>query len=185
MPSHTKRIVIAAGVGGILLIAGGWAIASTKRRHKLEDLAVEVARHHWVPVPVFLAMVAAESSWNPRARNCSGSDGALGCAWGLLQMIPATAADAGLVGDPSQLLDDPGLALDLGAKHMAKIQRQWGGPHRDAMRYRVAWAWGNDDAMEWPPTREGIQTWILTQGKFRKALRTYGWDGSAWPDPSV
>jgi len=180
-----RRILLAAVVGGGLLVAGGWAIAATKRRHGLEGLAAEVARQHRIPVPVFLAMIDAESSWNPRAKNCRGSDGALGCAWGLLQMLPSSAAGVGLVGDPSQLLDSPELALDLGAKLMVDIQRAWGGPDRDAMRYRVAWAWGNDDAMEWPPVREGIRTWILTQTKYRKALRTYEWDGAAWPDPNV
>lgn len=174
-------IIAAFGVGGGLLALGGWAIASGIRRAGLEGLAEDVARHHGVPVPVFLAMIYAESNWNPRAQNCRGSDGAQGCAWGLLQMIPGTAEGVGLVGPPQQMLDDPGLALDLGGKLMARMQREWGGPSDDAMRYRVGWAWGSGAAKHWPPASPEVQGWILQQEKYRKGLRRYGWPGRAWP----
>lgn len=57
----------------------------------LQQEAAQIAQQYGIPVPLFLAQIQQESSFNPNAQN--------GNAFGLGQMMPATATDYGV--DPS------------------------------------------------------------------------------------
>ena len=176
-----RRLLLAAGVGGGLLLVGGWALAARRRRLGLEALADQLADELGVDRAIVKATVVAESSWNPRAKNCTGGDAAAGCAWGLLQLTPATARGAGFTG-PLESLFDPETNLRIGVGLMAQYQRRWG--DRDAMRYRIAWRFGPGRADQWPPQGEAA---VVAAGSsnYRAALRRYGWTGSVWSGEGV
>ena len=173
-----RRILLAVGVGGGLLLIGGYALAR-RRRVGLEALAEDIARAEGADLILLKAMIVPESGWNPNARNCSGSDGAGGCAWGLLQILLDTAKWMGFRGDPKALLD-PATNLRIGARLLASYQRRWGGD-QDAMRFRVAWRAGQDAGDSWPPDH-GSWRDVLVAGEdtFRKALKRYGWTGPVY-----
>jgi soluble lytic murein transglycosylase-like protein len=75
----------------------------------LESLATETARRHGLPPELVLAVVAVESSFRPSAVSPKG-------AQGLMQLMPATAADLG-VEDPF----DPVENLDGGVRHLRTL----------------------------------------------------------------
>jgi soluble lytic murein transglycosylase-like protein len=65
-----------------------------------------------VPVALIKAVVGVEAGFNPMAINYSDP----GYAWGLMQMIPATAKALGYSGSMEDLLTDTATAINLGAK---------------------------------------------------------------------
>ncbi len=76
------------------------------------DLAVmREATRTGVPPSLIKAVIGVESGFNPQAVNPSGP----GSAWGLMQMIPATARALGYQGEMAALLVDTDLAIRLGA----------------------------------------------------------------------
>lgn len=77
----------------------------SKRIGHLERAAVSIARSEGVPTKLFLALVVAESSFNPAARSRVG-------AIGLTQLMPATARELGV--DPH----DPVQNLTGGARYL-------------------------------------------------------------------
>lgn len=65
-----------------------------------------------VPAALIKATIGIESGFNPAAINKTDP----GWAWGLMQMIPATAAGLGYTGPMDALLANPALAVQLGAR---------------------------------------------------------------------
>ena len=176
-----RRTLVAVGVGGGLLLVGGWALAAQRRRAGLEGLADQIAAEFGVHPAIVKATIVAESAWRPTAKNCRGGDGAVGCAWGLLQLTPGTARGAGYSG-PLEGLFDPETNLRIGVKLMAQYQRQWS--DRDPMRYRIAWRFGPGRAAQWPPQGEAAEV-AMGSRDYRSALRRYGWTGSIWSGEGV
>lgn len=73
---------------------------------------INMASARWdVPVALIKAHIAVESGFDPAAVNY----GDPGYAWGLMQMIPKTAAGLGYTAPMSALLTDTATAVDLGA----------------------------------------------------------------------
>ena len=176
-----NRTLVAVGVGGGLLLIGGYVLALQRRRVGLEGLADQIAAEFGVHPAIVKATVVAESSWRPTAKNCSGGDGAVGCAWGLMQIIPATARGAGYTG-PIEGLFDPEPNPRIGVRLMAQYQRQWSA--RDPMRYRIAWRFGPGRAAQWPPQGEAAEV-AMGSADYKAALRRYGWTGSIWRGEGV
>jgi len=89
-----------------------------------------------VTVPLIKAVIAYESSFDPEAYN----PGDPGGAWGLMQMLPATAAGLGYTGPMSTLLSSPGLAIDLGARLLAENMKRTSGVVADSVSaYNGGW----------------------------------------------
>jgi len=83
------------------------------RKSALKSAAAEIAIREGVPVNLFLALVHAESSFNPRARSHVG-------AIGLTQLMPGTAKELGV--DPH----DPMQNLTGGARYLRQQFERFG-----------------------------------------------------------
>lgn len=133
-------IVAAMLVTGALLLLGRPPDASAARRFsagEVKSIAAELIDRHRLDVDPCLvtAVAAAESNFNPRARNPSDP------SFGIMQMLPTTAAwlarergfDAFGASDAAtwrrRLLDEPRAAIYLGAAYLSEL-RTWGGPRR-------------------------------------------------------
>lgn len=88
------------------------------------DYAINPASAQYgVPVALIKATIAVESGFNPAAINRNDP----GYAWGLMQMIPATAKGLGYTGPMEALLTNPTLAITLGTRLLAEnLQRAKG-----------------------------------------------------------
>ena len=78
-----------------------------------EFIADEMAKRYGVPADLIVAIIEAESSFNPRAVSRRG-------ARGLMQLMPATAATLG-VGDPF----DPRENIEGGVRHLRALMDQF------------------------------------------------------------
>ena len=81
-------------------------------RAGLEKLVAAAAERHGVELALVKAVVAAESAYDPQAVSRAG-------ARGLMQVMPATAADYG-VADQDHLFD-PETNLDTGTRHLKRL----------------------------------------------------------------
>jgi soluble lytic murein transglycosylase-like protein len=81
-------------------------------RASLEKLVTAAAERHGVELALVKAVVAAESAYDPQAVSRAG-------ARGLMQVMPATAADYG-VADQERLFD-PETNLDTGTRHLKRL----------------------------------------------------------------
>lgn len=81
-------------------------------RAGLEKLVAAAAERHGVELALVKAVVAAESAYDPQAVSRAG-------ARGLMQVMPATAADYG-VSDQERLFD-PETNLDTGTRHLKRL----------------------------------------------------------------
>ena len=171
-----RSTAVALAVGAVTLGTSVVALAFVRRRWTLEALADAIAAEKGVHPAIPKATIVAESAWRPGAKNCRGSDGAVGCAWGLMQLTPGTARGAGYTG-PLEGLFDPETNLRIGIGLMADYQRAW--RDRDPMRYRIAWRFGPGRAAEWPPQGEAAEV-AAGSADYKAALRRYGWTGPIW-----
>lgn len=83
-----------------------------------DDLISRSAIQYQVPEPWIRAVIATESSWRP---NVISDDG----GYGLMQLMPVTAAGLGYVGTLAGLLD-PATNIDLGTKLLGQLRKRWG-----------------------------------------------------------
>lgn len=138
--------------GGILALGalgvGGWFLYDWLRTLMARSVPVpssagqatlyEVLRRNGEPMGVPLAWMIAfakhESNLNPNARNCTGNDGAQGCAWGMGQVTLDTARGYGFTGEPEQLLD-PDVNAHFMAVKLADARARWGDSLPDAAAY--------------------------------------------------
>jgi soluble lytic murein transglycosylase-like protein len=105
-----------------------WALKQTNTPHaglgnvplgpvkpsRWDDLIRAAASQHKVPYALVKAVVAAESSFNPRAVSRAG-------AQGLMQLMPGTARDLG-VKDPF----DPATNIEAGTRYLSALLRSFG-----------------------------------------------------------
>lgn len=88
-----------------------------------------VAHKHGVEESLVRAVVAAESSYNAHAVSSAG-------AIGLMQVMPATAADYGVTS--AQALFDPETNLNTGTRHLKRLLRKYGNDYgRVIMAYNA------------------------------------------------
>lgn len=84
--------------------------------------------------PLVAAVVREESSFFPRARSRAG-------ARGLMQIMPQTARSLllrrGVVGGTSEVLDEPGPNLEIGAQLLAGFLREFGDPRLGLAAYNA------------------------------------------------
>jgi hypothetical protein len=98
-------------------------------KNKLRPLIDRTAERYGVERALVHAVVAAESAYNPHAVSRAG-------AIGLMQVMPATAADYG-VADASALFD-PKINVNTGTRHLKRLLRKYSNDYgRAIMAYNA------------------------------------------------
>jgi soluble lytic murein transglycosylase len=139
------------------------------------DRIVAEARKHGADPRLVLSVMREESRFDPRAKSAAS-------ARGLLQFIIATAREVGLtvglVDLNAEDLYDPAVVIQLGAKYVADLARQFEG---DAYRTAAAYNAGPNQVKLWwrlsaEPRPDGFFTAISfdeTKNYVRKVLNSY------------
>lgn len=135
-------------------------------RAQYEPLARQAAAENGVPVEMFLRQITTESGWNDQAVSPAG-------AKGLLQFMPATAAEYGI--DPL----DPVASINAGARYMRRLyeahERSW---KRALAAYN--WGWGNVAGLGGRPRWDGSRATLPAEtARYLDAIL-----GPGWPEPS-
>jgi hypothetical protein len=93
-----------------------------------DQLIWQTAGRHGVDPPLVKAVVAAESSFQPKAYRAEPH--IKDASYGLMQTLFATAKDMGYTGTPEGLYD-PATSLEFGTRYLAKQLRRYNGqiPH--------------------------------------------------------
>ena len=86
-----------------------------RRTERWRAAATRAAARHGLDPNLVLAVARTESCFDPRARSVAG-------ALGLMQLMPATARELGVV-DPF----DPEASLDGGSRYLARMLARFGG----------------------------------------------------------
>ena len=100
MPQITRRTALALGATALLAACGGGRREEVQRSQgpdAINALIRRYARIYDIPERLIHETVQRESGYNPAARN--------GPYYGLMQIVPQTAATMGHRGPPSDLLD--------------------------------------------------------------------------------
>ena len=95
--------------------------AAERTTAELGRLALDIARRHGADPNLVMAVIAVESGFRPDAVSPKG-------ALGMMQLMPATAAELG-VADPL----DPEQNLDGGVRHLQGLLKRYKGNHRLAL----------------------------------------------------
>lgn len=103
------------------------APAAPAQGSEFEPLIQKAASQYGVPAEEIRAIIGKESSFNPKARSSKG-------AGGLMQIMPATAADLG-VSD----VYDPAQNIDAGTRYYAQQLKKYDGDREKAL---AAYNWG-------------------------------------------
>lgn len=148
------------------LSGAGAAIRTTRplsrRADEFRSLIEEHAADNGVSVDLVQAVIQAESAFNPRARSPKG-------AMGLMQLMPATAAELGVT-DPY----DPAENIRGGVTYLRRLLDQYGGNEELALAAYNAGPGAVDRYGAVPPyreTRDYIER-IRSQSTVRKAPAT-------------
>lgn len=114
-----------------MTVARRWA-----RQDEYNAMIALAAVRYGVPASLIKAVIATESGFDAEAVNHNDPGG----AWGLMQMLPATAAGLGYTGPMSTLLTSPGLAIDLGTRLLAENLVRTSGSVADSVSaYNGGW----------------------------------------------
>lgn len=98
-------------------------------RGEVASLIDRTAKQLGVEVALVHAVVAAESAYNPHAVSHAG-------AVGLMQIMPATAADYGVTSP--ETLFDPGINIKTGVRHLKRLLDKYGNDYgRAIMAYNA------------------------------------------------
>lgn len=110
----------------------GESAAQAARREKLMPAFRAAAAKHGVPLPWLLAIARKETGF-ANVRSAPGQrDDVLGGAWGPMQVTSETARVLGfepratLEARGQAMLADPATAIELGAKYVARLVREFG-----------------------------------------------------------
>jgi soluble lytic murein transglycosylase-like protein len=132
----------AALLAGILLVHGcaaaspaeiagpfrGPAGAYPPHHARYGDVVLSAARRHAIPPALMLAIIRAESDFNPRAVSHKG-------AVGLMQLMPSTARWMA-PGVSRDELFDPAVNVEIGARYLRYLANRY---HGDARKILIAW----------------------------------------------
>lgn len=135
-------------------MAGPRSSANTSEGHKYEKFIASATEATGVPANLIAAMMNIESSNNPNAVSPKGASG-------LMQLMPATAKELGVVD-----VTDPAQNILGGAKYMAKMLEKYDGDTRLALAAYNAGP-GNVDK------HNGIPPFQETQKYVDKVLNNY------------
>jgi transglycosylase-like protein with SLT domain len=120
----------------------------------IRALAIQTAQRHGLDPDLVLAVVSVESSFRPEAQSPKG-------AQGLMQLMPATAAELGV-----KNAFDPAENLDGGARHLGALLTLYGGDLTRALAAYNAGVKAVDKSKGVPPYRE-------TRQYVQKVLKEY------------
>jgi soluble lytic murein transglycosylase-like protein len=120
----------------------------------IRELAIQAAERHGLDPELVLAVVAVESSFRPQAQSPKG-------AQGLMQLMPATAAELGV-----KDAFDPAENLDGGARHLNALLTLYGGDLTRALAAYNAGVKAVEKSKGVPPYRE-------TREYVRKVMKQY------------
>ncbi|MFN6355794.1 MAG: transglycosylase SLT domain-containing protein [Cyanobacteriota bacterium] len=87
---------------------------------RFADAFAPAARRHQLPLPLLLGVAKQESRFTPAVQSAAG-------AVGLLQLMPATAAELAGTSLSPQELQDPTRNAELGARYLRSMLDQWKG----------------------------------------------------------
>jgi tetratricopeptide (TPR) repeat protein len=139
------------------------------------DRIVAEAKKHGADPRLVLSVMREESRFDPRAKSAAA-------ARGLLQFIIATARDVGrtlgLVDVSSEDLYDPAIVIQLGAKYVADLSKQFeGDPYRIAAAYNAGpnqvRLWWRLSPAPWPDSLFSSISFDETKNYVRKVLNSY------------
>lgn len=99
------------------------AVAKPMEKQLMDVLRRELPKHD-VPPDLALAVMQAESNFNPRAVSPKG-------AIGVMQLMPGTASDLGV--DDADDLFDPGVNIRAGLQHLSNLLSKYGGDEKLAL----------------------------------------------------
>ncbi len=102
--------------------------APTLSRAELTAMVERSAKNHSLDLDLVHAMIRAESAYDPHAVSHAG-------AVGLMQVMPATAADYGVASVDA--LFDPGTNLDAGMRHLKRLLDKYGSVGHAVMAYNA------------------------------------------------
>ena len=120
----------------------------------IRTLAIQAAERHGLDPDLVLAVVAVESSFRPEAQSPKG-------AQGLMQLMPATAAELGV-----KNAFDPAENLDGGTRHLGALLTLYGG---DLTRALAAYNAGVGAVQK----NKGVPPYRETREYVRKVLKQY------------
>ena len=142
-------VVAADGVLYVFNVPGGVGLAGWARSADTSyaGLIAETAARYNVPATLIAAVIRAESNFNPRAVSPKGASG-------LMQLMPATAAQLGV-----QDVLDPRENVDGGVRYLRDLLRQYRGNVRLAIAAYNAGPDVVDRLRDVPPYRE-TQTYV-------------------------
>ena len=132
---------VAALLAGILLLSGCTTYAPAESTVHVQRATLQpnhnfpyrtevlaAARRYSIPPALLLAIIHAESSFNPRAVSHKG-------AVGLMQLMPSTARWMA-PGVSREQLFNPALNIEIGARYLRYLANRYNG---DARKILVAW----------------------------------------------
>lgn len=117
-----------------------------------DQIIWQVAGRHGVEPQLVKAVIAAESSFRPKAYRAEPHIG--DASYGLMQTLYRTAKDMGYQGPPEGLYD-PGTSIEFGTRYLAKQLRRYNGK----IPYAVA-AYNSGTAYVAPDGRFRNQTYV-------------------------
>jgi len=101
---------------------------SAANKRKLKPLIEQTAKKYRLDKDLVHAIIAAESGYNPQAVSRAG-------AIGLMQVMPATAADYGV--DSADALFDPEVNVDTGSRHLKRLLGKYNNIRQAVMAYNA------------------------------------------------
>ena len=115
-----------AATEGLEIPAPGKISSANKRM--LKPLIEDTAKKYGLDKDLVHAVIAAESGYNPKAVSRAG-------AIGLMQVMPATAADYGV--DSTDALFDPKVNIDTGSRHLKRLLGKYNNIRQAVMAYNA------------------------------------------------
>ena len=120
------RVTAEEKIQGLETPAPGKISGLNKR--KLKSLIDGIAKRRGLDRHLVHAVIAAESGYNPSALSPAG-------AIGLMQVMPATAADYGV--DSADDLYDPRINVETGTRHLKRLMRKYKNIRQAIMAYNA------------------------------------------------
>jgi len=118
---------------------------SGANKRTLRPMIDGIAKRHGVDKDLVHAVIAAESGYNPKAVSPAG-------AIGLMQVMPATAADYGVAS--ADALFDPETNVKVGTRHLKRLISKYGSVGHAVAAYNAGeGAFEGNKAMTYPETR--------------------------------